>query len=146
MPTSCLTDCMAQSHFWEANTHSSRLLNKFPALLKYKFHDCANKILPLVRILNQPMGFCSPPVPVTSVLILSSIYMCFFQMDSFLQLSHHKGVYFNPHTCHMPGASHPAHVPTLLKFAKDCIHKALRYSVFSILTINFCLPSQLPSS
>ena len=41
VPTSYLTDYMEQSHSWEANTHPSLPLNKFPALFRYKFHDCS---------------------------------------------------------------------------------------------------------
>jgi hypothetical protein len=106
VPTGYLTDCMDQSHFWQANTHPSRPLNIFSALLRQQFHYRVHNNPPPVRVLNQIIRISANSVPATSVLILSFINACVFQTDCFLQVTHHQCVGINTHTCHKPNISH----------------------------------------
>jgi len=97
---------MEQSHFWEANKLPSHPLNKLPALLRHQFHYSVHNIQPPVRVLNQIIPVTVPTVPVTSVLILSFNYVIVFQMECFLQVSHHQCVDINTHNCHNSSIFH----------------------------------------
>jgi len=143
--TGYLTDCMEQTHFWEADTHPSYPLNKFPALLRHQFHHSVHNIPPPAPVLNQIIRVTSSTIPDTSILILSSIYMC-LPNGLFPSLFQQQVCTLFPTHATCPAPPIRLDVPTLIMFAVDCIHTAPRYSVFSTLTITFCLPSQLTLS
>ena len=105
MPTGYLTDCMEQSHFWEANTHPSHLLKKFYALLTHQFHYGVQNIPPPVRILNRKIRVNAPTLLVTFVLILSSIYV-FLPNELFPSATDHQSVGISTHIYHKHSNSH----------------------------------------